>query len=45
MPPENLTTQGYGERYLKVDTELAEPINRRVDIKRITGLITIADNN
>ena len=45
VPPENLTTQGYGERYLKVDTELAEPINRRVDIKRITGLITIADNN
>jgi outer membrane protein OmpA-like peptidoglycan-associated protein len=44
VPPENLTTQGYGERYLKVKTDGNEPINRRVTIKRITSLITVAGN-
>jgi outer membrane protein OmpA-like peptidoglycan-associated protein len=44
IPPENLVTQGYGERYLKVKTDLAEPLNRRVVIKRITPLITYASN-
>ena len=39
IPPENLVTQGYGERYLKVDTQGPEPLNRRVTIKRITPLI------
>ncbi|HEY9011580.1 MAG TPA: OmpA family protein [Devosia sp.] len=43
VPPENLVTQGYGERYLKVKTQAAEPLNRRVTIKRITSLITVAD--
>ena len=43
VPPENLTTQGYGERYLKVNTQGAEPLNRRATIKRITSLITVAD--
>ncbi|RYE85134.1 MAG: OmpA family protein [Hyphomicrobiales bacterium] len=43
VPPENLVTQGYGERYLKVKTEGSEPINRRATIKRITSLITVAD--
>jgi outer membrane protein OmpA-like peptidoglycan-associated protein len=43
VPPENLVTQGYGERYLKVKTEASEPINRRVTIKRITSLITVAE--
>ena len=43
VPAENLVTQGYGERYLKVKTEAAEKINRRVTIKRITSLITVAD--
>ncbi len=43
VPPENLTTQGYGERYLKVNTQASEPLNRRVTIKRITSLITVAD--
>jgi len=38
--PENLVTQGYGERFLKVKTEAAEPLNRRVTIKRITPLIS-----
>jgi len=44
IPPENLVTQGYGERYLKVKTDQAEPINRRVVIKRITPLISYASN-
>jgi len=42
VPPENLVTQGYGERYLKVNTQLASPENRRVAVKRITPLITVA---
>jgi outer membrane protein OmpA-like peptidoglycan-associated protein len=39
IPPENLATQGYGERYLKVDTEEPERENRRVAIRRITPLV------
>lgn len=39
IPPENLVTQGYGERYLKVKTDGPEPLNRRVTIKRITPLV------
>lgn len=39
VPPENLTTQGYGEQYLKVNTP--EPLreNRRVTLRRITPLL------
>lgn len=44
IPPENLVTQGYGERFLKVKTDGPEPLNRRVTIKRITPLITYAAN-
>jgi outer membrane protein OmpA-like peptidoglycan-associated protein/outer membrane biosynthesis protein TonB len=40
IPAENLVTQGYGERYLKVKTEEAERLNRRVTVRRITPLIT-----
>ncbi|MFL5038871.1 MAG: OmpA family protein, partial [Xanthobacteraceae bacterium] len=40
IPPENLTTQGYGEQYLKVQTEAAERQNRRVTVRRITPLLT-----
>ena len=40
VPPENLVTQGYGERYLKVSTEAPERLNRRVTIRRITPLVT-----
>lgn len=40
IPPENLVTQGYGERYLKVRTEAPERLNRRVTIRRITPLVT-----
>ncbi|WP_338720171.1 OmpA family protein [Devosia sp. XK-2] len=42
VPPENLATQGYGERYLKIRTQAAERENRRVTIRRITPLITVA---
>jgi outer membrane protein OmpA-like peptidoglycan-associated protein len=44
VPPENLATQGYGERYLKIRTEAGERENRRVTIRRITPLITTASN-
>jgi OmpA-OmpF porin, OOP family len=40
IPPENLTTQGYGEQQLKVQTEAAERRNRRVTVRRITPLLT-----
>jgi outer membrane protein OmpA-like peptidoglycan-associated protein len=40
IPPENLATQGYGEQFLKVNTQRAEPENRRVTVRRITPLIT-----
>ncbi|MFM2281306.1 MAG: hypothetical protein RLZZ444_3537, partial [Pseudomonadota bacterium] len=39
IPAENLVTQGYGERYLKVDTDEPERLNRRVTIRRITPLV------
>ena len=39
VPPENITTQGYGERYLKVDTQAASRENRRVVVRRVTPLI------
>ena len=39
IPPENLVTQGYGEQYLKVDTEQAEAQNRRATIRNITPLL------
>nr|WP_245316295.1 OmpA family protein [Mesorhizobium wenxiniae] len=39
IPPENLTTQGYGEEYLKVNTSEPNRENRRVAIRRITSLV------
>lgn len=39
IPPENLATQGYGERYLKIATDGPERLNRRVAIRRITPLV------
>ncbi|TWF49745.1 OmpA family protein [Neorhizobium alkalisoli] len=39
IPPENLTTQGYGEQYLKVQTDGPNAENRRVTIRRITPLV------
>ena len=40
VPFENLTTQGYGEDYLKVDTDGPERLNRRVAVRRITPLLS-----
>ena len=39
VPAENLVTQGYGEQYLKVDTQGAERLNRRVAVRNIKGLM------
>jgi outer membrane protein OmpA-like peptidoglycan-associated protein len=39
IPPENLTTQGYGEQQLKVPTQGPERVNRRVTVRRITPLL------
>ena len=44
IPPENMTTQGYGEQYLKVDTEQAERQNRRVAVRRVTPLLSKSGN-
>ena len=39
VPPENLTTQGYGEQQLKIPTDGPERRNRRVTCRRITPLL------
>lgn len=39
VPTENLVVQGYGERFLKVPTQAAERLNRRVAVRRITTLV------
>ncbi len=44
VPPENIATQGYGERYLKVLTDAPERVNRRVTIRRITPLVAPASS-
>ena len=43
VPPENLTTQGYGEQYLKVQTDAPLIANRRVAVRRITPLLSRSD--
>jgi outer membrane protein OmpA-like peptidoglycan-associated protein len=40
IPAENLTTQGYGEQYLKEPTEEPSRFNRRVSVRRITPLLS-----
>lgn len=40
IPPENLSTQGYGEEQLKELTDGPSEINRRVSIRRITPLLS-----
>jgi outer membrane protein OmpA-like peptidoglycan-associated protein len=40
IPPENLTTQGYGEQYLKEQVDGPSRVNRRVTARRITPLLT-----
>lgn len=44
VPPENLTTQGYGEEHLKELTDEASRINRRVSVRRITPLLSRESN-
>ena len=39
VPPENMVVQGYGEQFLKIRTLDAERLNRRVAVRRITGLL------
>jgi OmpA-OmpF porin, OOP family len=39
VPAENLTSQGYGEQYLKEQTSGPSIINRRVTVRRITPLL------
>lgn len=39
VPAENLTSQGYGEQYLKEQTQGPSLINRRVTVRRITPLL------
>jgi outer membrane protein OmpA-like peptidoglycan-associated protein len=39
VPPENLVTQGYGEQFLKVDTQGPERLNRRVAFLNVTRLM------
>ena len=43
VPPENLVTQGYGEQFLKINTQAPERENRRVALRRITPLLSRAD--
>ncbi len=44
VPPENMVVQGYGESYLRVDTQAGERANRRVAVRRITDLLQTAAN-
>lgn len=39
VPPENLVTQGYGEEFLKVETDGPERANRRVTVLNISPLL------
>ena len=39
VPAENLTSQGYGEQYLKEQTQGPSRINRRVTVRNITPLL------
>jgi len=39
VPPENLVTQGYGEQYLKIQTQEANRFNRRVAVRPIGSLL------
>ena len=39
VPPENMVVQGYGEEFLKVQTQADERTNRRASVRRITDLM------
>ncbi|MBU2358032.1 MAG: OmpA family protein [Alphaproteobacteria bacterium] len=40
VPPENLVTQGYGEQFLKVNTQSGERANRRAAVRNISELLS-----
>ncbi|MGB3313794.1 MAG: OmpA family protein [Albidovulum sp.] len=44
VPPENMVVQGYGEEFLKIDTQDEERLNRRASVRRITDLLRQAAN-
>ena len=44
VPGGNLTTQGYGKQFLKVQTDGPERANRRVAVRRITPLLNGGQN-
>jgi OmpA-OmpF porin, OOP family len=44
VPAGNLTTQGYGKQFLKVQTDGPERANRRVAVRRITPLLNGGQN-
>ncbi len=45
VPPENLVVQGYGEEFLKIQTQGDERANRRAGVRRITDLLRSAAAN
>nr|WP_275247413.1 OmpA family protein [[Pseudomonas] carboxydohydrogena] len=45
VPAENLTSQGYGEQYLKIPTDAPERRNRRVTVRNITPLLNGGEAN
>ncbi len=45
VPPESLVVQGYGENYLKIDTQGEARQNRRATVRRITPLLRSARRN
>ena len=45
VPVENMVVQGYGERFLKVQTQESEQANRRASVRQITGLLQTAAAN
>lgn len=45
VPPESLVVQGYGENYLKIETQEDSRQNRRATVRRITPLLRSARVN
>src|SRR3569833_3108427 len=45
VPAENLTSQGYGEQYLKIPSDGPERRNRRVTVRNITPLLNGGESN
>ncbi|KIT18065.1 OmpA family protein [Jannaschia aquimarina] len=45
VPVENMVVQGYGEQFLRVQTQAAEEANRRAVARRITNLLQTAAAN